>query len=88
MCAVYNGYTDIVTILLQLGADVNIKNNVSYNISIICYNYYNYVMIVWRNSSHVCCYERLYRYGKITILLQGADINIKNNVSYNISIML
>ena len=57
-----NGNIDIVTILLQQGADVNNKDNVSYIISLICYNYYNYVMIVWMDSSHVSCNDRLYGY--------------------------
>ena len=45
MCAAEYGRIDAVTILLQQGADVNIKSNVSYIISIIYYNNYNYVMI-------------------------------------------
>ena len=45
MYAVNNGHKDTVTILIQQGADVNMKNNVSYIIYIICYNNYNYVMI-------------------------------------------
>ncbi len=45
MLAAKEGHTDIVNILIQLGADVNIKNNVSYIIFIIYYNYNNYVMI-------------------------------------------
>ena len=38
MLAANNGHTDMVSILLQLGADVNIKSNVSYmldNITIV-----------------------------------------------------
>ena len=63
MYAAEYGYPEIVAILVQQGADVNMKNNVSYIISIICYNDYNYVILVWIQSSYVCCYRRLYRHG-------------------------
>ena len=54
MYAANRDHRDTVTILLQQGADANIKSDVSYIIS-ICYNYNNYVMIVWMDSSHVSC---------------------------------
>ena len=48
MYAARNGCTETVTTLIQL-ADVNIQDKVRlyYIKSIICYNYYNYVMIGW-----------------------------------------
>ena len=63
MIAADKGHTDMLNILIQLGADINIKDNVSYIISTICYYNYNYVMIEWIHSFDVCCCEWLYRYG-------------------------
>ena len=61
MYAARQGHTDTVTVLLQLGTDINMRN-VSYILSIICYNYY-YVVVLWIHSSHVSCYIWLQRNG-------------------------
>ena len=55
MIAAIKGHRDTVTILLQQGADIDIKDNVSYIISIIYYNFYNYVMIGWMDSFNSSC---------------------------------